>query len=95
MEKQGISHIEIGKRFNIDRKTVTSILRRNTKYFNKRVPLYKRNDLNEIKEYILNYNPIMKEVCNKFKIGRNTLKEFTDSFNYRFLTYNERRKLRI
>lgn len=36
-----------------------------------------------------------KEVCNKFKIGRNTLKEFANSFNYKFLTYAEKIKPRI
>lgn len=95
MEKQGISHVEIGKRFNIDRKTVTFILKRNTEYSNKRVQLWDRNDLDDIKLFILNNNPTMKQVCNRYKIGRNTLKVFTDSFNYRFLTSSERRKLRI
>ena len=32
LDKQGVTHIEIGKKFNIDRKTVTFILRRVGKY---------------------------------------------------------------
>lgn len=95
MEKQGVSHTEIGERFNINRKTVTFILKRNTGYTNKRVPLNERKDLNQIKEFILTANPTMKQVCDKFKIGRNTLKKFTDSFNYKFPTFKERIKSRI
>ena len=35
LDKQGITHIEIGKKFNINRKTVTFILRRESNYTTK------------------------------------------------------------
>lgn len=95
MEKSGISHIKIGEHFNIDRKTVTYILRRHINYCSKRVKIEYRTDLEEMKSYILQNNPTMKQVCNKFKIGRNTLKSFADSFNYKFIPSYERRKSRI
>lgn len=42
LDKQGITHIEIGKKFNINRKTVTFILRRESNYTSKAIPLYER-----------------------------------------------------
>lgn len=95
MDRNNVSHIKIGEYFNINRKTVTFILKRNINYTNKRVQLEERNDLKEIKEYIINNNPTMKEVCDKFRIGRNTLSKLAKSINYHFLTYNERLKLGI
>lgn len=90
LDSQYVSHIEIGKKFNIDRKTVTTILKRETPYQNKRVKLEERTDLNLIIEYLKSHTPTMKEVCEKFHIGRNTLSDLAKSINYKFLSYNER-----
>lgn len=95
LDKEGVSHIQLGKLFNIDRKSVTSILKRSTCYKNKKVKLEDREDLQGIKSYLFANNPTMKEVCTSFKIGRNTLKRFADSIGYRFYTASERTKLGI
>lgn len=75
LEKQGITHIEIGKRFNINRKTVTFILKRELDYKNKRVPLEQREDKQQIIDFIKLYNPKAKDVREKFKIGNKAIFE--------------------
>ena len=94
LDKQGITHIEIGKKFNINRKTVTFILRRESDYTSKAIPLYERKDLEEIKEF-LKTNPTAKEVREKFKISNVTLFKFTKSIGYHFLHSSKRRPVRI
>ena len=91
LDKQGITHIEIGKKFNINRKTVTFILRRESNYMSKAIPLYERKDLNEIKEF-LKTNPMSKEVREKFNISSATLFKFTKSIGYHFIPSYKRRK---
>ena len=94
LDKQGITHIEIGKKFNINRKTVTFILRRESDYTSKHILLYERKDLNEIKEF-LKINPTSKEVMEKFKISSVALFKFTKSIGYHFLHSSKRRPVRI
>lgn len=95
MELQGISHIEIGKKFNIDRKTVTFILKRELEYKNKRVSLEERGDKQLIINYIKTYNPKAKDVREKFKIGNNTLFRIAKEIGHKFPTYRQRQKLGI
>ena len=91
LDKQGITHIEIGKKFNINRKTVTFILRRESGYTSKKISLYERKDLNEIKEF-LKTNPMAKEVREKFNISNTTLFKFTKAIGYHFIPSYKRRK---
>ena len=90
LDKNRISHIEIGKMFNIDRKSVTLILRRESDYTVKRIRYEDRTDFEEIKEF-LKTNPTSREVREKFNIGQNILFKFTKSINYHFLPYNKRK----
>lgn len=89
LNKANVPHTKIGEMFNINRKTVTFILRRETDYTSKYKSLKERNDLEEIKLY-LKTNPTVKEVENKFKIGRSTLFKLTKQWGYKFLNYQER-----
>lgn len=91
LDKQGVSHIEIGKKFNINRKTVTFILRRESNYTSKAIHLYERKDLDEIKEF-LKTNPTSKEVREKFNISNVTLFKFTKSIDYHFIPFHKRNK---
>lgn len=95
LELQGVSHIEIGKKFNIDRKTVTFILKRELEYKNKRVSLEERGDKQLIIDYIKTYNPRAKDVREKFKIGNNTLFRIAKEIGHKFPTYRQRQKLGI
>lgn len=95
LESQGISHIEIGKKFNINRKTVTFILKREYEYKNKRVSLEERGDKEQIINYIKTSNPRAKDVREKFKIGNSTLFRIAKEIGYKFPTYRERQKLGI
>lgn len=95
LELQGVSHIEIGKKFNIDRKTVTFILKRELEYKNKRVSLKERGDKQLIIDYIKTYNPRAKDVREKFKIGNNTLFRIAKEIGHKFPTYRQRQKLGI
>lgn len=93
LDSEKVSHIEIGKMFGINRKTVTFILRRELDYIPKRIKLEDRTDLEDIKNYLLDNNPTAKEVREKFGIGQNSLFRYTKSIGYKFLTYRERQKL--
>lgn len=95
LELQGVSHIEIGREFNIDRKTVTFVLKRELEYKNKRVSLEERGDKHQIIDYIKTYNPRAKDVCEKFKIGNNTLFKLAKEIGHKFPTYRQRQKLGI
>ena len=95
LEIQGVSHIKIGKMFNIDRKTVTSILKREINYKNKRVSLEERGDKQQIIDYIKTYNPRAKDVRERFKIGNNTLFKIAKEIGHKFPTYAERQRLGI
>ena len=92
LDKKGVSHIKIGKMFNINRKTVTFILRRESNYTTKITRYKDRTDFEEIKEF-LKTNPTSKEVREKFNIGQVMLFKFTKSINYHFLPYNKRKLL--
>lgn len=92
LDSENISHIEIGKKFNINRKTVTFILRRETDYTSKYKTLKNRTDLEEIKQFIYENNPTALEVRQKFKMSPNTLFKFTKSIGYKFPTYRERQR---
>ena len=95
LEEQGISHIKIGKKFGINRKTVTFILKRELNYKNKRVPIEEREDKEQIIAYIKTYNPRAVDVRKKFKIGNTTLFRIAKEIGHKFPTYRERRKLGI
>lgn len=95
LDRQGVSHIEIGNKFNINRKTVTFILKREIPYKNKRVPLEERGDKQEIIDYIKTYNPRAKDVRIKFKIGNTTVFKIAKEINHRFPTKTERQILGI
>lgn len=95
MDQQGISHTEIAQKFNINRKTVTFILKRESDYTSKYTKLKDRKDLNEIADYIINNNPTAKQVREKFRISQATLFKFTKSRNIHFKTHNERVKLNL
>lgn len=95
LEKQGVTHTEIGKRFNINRKTVTFILKRETNYKNKRVSLEERGDRQQIVDFIKTYNPRAKDVREKFKIGNNTLFKIAKEIGHKFPTNTERQRLGI
>lgn len=95
LELQEVSHTEIGKKFNIDRKTVTFILKRELEYKNKRVSLEERGDKQLIIDYIKTYNPRAKDVREKFKIGNNTLFKIAKEIGHKFPTYRQRQKLGI
>lgn len=89
LDKQGISHIELGNLFNIDRKTVTTILKRESDYNSKFKRLRERDDIEQIKEF-LKTNPTSKEVREKFKISPVTLFKLTKELNYHFLPWYKR-----
>ena len=95
LELQGVSHIEIGRKFNIDRKTVTFVLKRELEYKNKKVSLEERGDKHQIIDYIKTYNPRAKDVREKFKIGNNTLFKLAKEIGHKFPTYRQRQKLGI
>lgn len=89
LDKQGVSHIELGNLFNIDRKTVTTILKRESNYNPKFKRLKEREDIEQIKEF-LKTNPTSKEVREKFKISPVTLFKLTKELNYHFLPWYKR-----
>ena len=89
LDKQGISHIKLGELFNIDRKTVTFILKREANYKTKFKRIKEREDIEEIKEF-LKTNPTSKEVKEKFKISQTTLFKLTRKLNYHFLPWYKR-----
>lgn len=89
LDKQGVSHIELGNLFNIDRKTVTTILKRESNYNPKFKRLKERDDIEQIKEF-LKTNPTSKEVREKFKISPVTLFKLTKELNYHFLPWYKR-----
>ena len=89
LDKQGVSHTKIGEMFNINRKTVTFILRREINYTSKYKKLSERDDLEEIKEF-LKTNPTADEVMEKFKIGNVSLFRLTKQWGYHFLNYQQR-----
>lgn len=89
LDKQGISHIELGNLFNIDRKTVTTILKRESDYNPKFRRLKEIEDIEQIKEF-LKTNPTSKEVREKFKISPVTLFKLTKELNYHFLPWYKR-----
>ena len=93
LDSEKVSHIEIGKMFGINRKTVTFILRRELDYIPKRIKLEDRTDLEDIKKFLYENNPTSKEVKEKFGIGQSNLFRYTKSIGYKFLTYRERQKL--
>lgn len=95
LELQGVSHTEIGKKFNINRKTVTFILKRELEYKNKRISLEERSDKQQIIDYIKTHNPKAKDVREKFKIGNTTLFRLAKEIGHRFPTYSQRQKLGI
>lgn len=95
LENQGVTHIELGKKFKINRKTVTFIIKREQLYFNKRVPIFERQDINDIIEFMLNSNPTTKEVVTKFGLSRTSVQRIAEKINYKFLSKSERSKLRI
>lgn len=95
LEKQGVTHIEIGRRFGINRKTVTFILKRELNYKNKRVSLEERGDKQQIIDYIKSCNPRAKDVREKFKVGNNTIFNIAKEIGHKFPTSIERQKLGI
>lgn len=95
LEEQGLTHIELGRRFNINRKTVTFIIKREKEYFNKRVPIFERKDINDIIDFIKSENPTTKEVSTKFKLSRTSVQRIAKKIEYKFLSKSERSKLRI
>ena len=92
LDKKGVSHIKIGEMFNINRKTVTFILRRESNYTTRRTKYEDRTDFKEIEEF-LKTNPTSKEVMKKFNIGAAILFKYTKSINYHFLPSYKRRFL--
>lgn len=96
LERQGVSHTELGKLFHINRKTVSIILRREGLYI-KRKPekVSDRKDYADIVSFIINENPRMDDVSKRFNISRMSVYKIAKSINYRFLSYNERKKLGI
>lgn len=92
LDNQNVPHTKIAKIFNIERKTVTFILRRETDYTTKYKTLKQRTDLKEIEDYLRKYNPTAKEVKEKFGFSQSTLFKFTKSIGYKFLNYQERRR---
>lgn len=92
LDSENVPHTKIAKIFNIERKTVTTILRRETNFTTKYKTLKQRTDLEEVKNYLFKYNPTAKEVKNKFGFSQSTLFKFTKSIGYKFLNYQQRRK---
>lgn len=93
LDKQNVPHTKIANMFNIERKTVTSILRRETDYTAKFNTLAQRADLKEVEDYLRKYNPTAKETMEKFGFSRSTLFKFTKSIGYKFLNYQKRRRM--
>lgn len=83
LNKQHISHIKIGKKFNINRKTVTFILRRYTNYKSKFKKLEDFN-LNEINVYFRLNHPTLEEVRIKYRISNSTIYKIAKLLNYSF-----------
>lgn len=92
LDKQNVPHTKIAKMFDIERKTVTFVLRRETNYTTKYKTLKQRTDLEEVEAYLRKFNPTAKEVKEKFGFSQSTLFKFTKSIGYKFLTYQERRR---
>lgn len=92
LDSKNVPHTKIAKMFNIERKTVTTILRRETNFTTKYKTLKQRTDLEEVKNYLFKYNPTADEVKKKFEFSQSTLFKFTKSIGYKFLTYQQRRK---
>ena len=96
LDRKGVSHTELGKLFNINRKTVSFILKREGLYINRKPEkLIGRRDYSEIINYIVTENPRMDDVVLKFSISRMSVYKIAKSINYKFLSYNERRRLGI
>lgn len=92
LDKQNVPHTKIAEMFNIERKTVTFILRRETNYTTKFKTLKQRTDLKEVEEYLRKYNPTSKEAMKMFHFSPVTLFKFTKSIGYKFPTYQQRRR---
>lgn len=95
MDKQNIPHTQICKKFNIERKTVTTILRKYSNYTKKYKTLSERTDIDEIVSAIVNDHLTSKQIRQKFKISQAVLFRLTKMKNIHFLTYRQRQKLNI
>lgn len=91
LDSIGVTHIEIGHMFGINRKTVTFILKRRISYINKRVKVEDRVDIEEIEAYLKAYNPTLAECRKKFKIGNKSIYRISEKIGHKFPARGERR----
>ena len=94
---QGKTYIELGQIFNMHRKSIKALIERinQTSVQPKVIPLKDKIDLNWLKSYLFEYNPTAKEVMEDLHISSSTLFKFTKTINYKFLSYQERKKLNL
>jgi group I intron endonuclease len=95
MFKEGIGFNDLEKHFNMSRRSLRMILKREGAWIKRYKNLNEREDIEEIKKYLIENNPKAKDVCTKFKIGNMTLFRIAKSINYHFKTAPKRRKLGI
>lgn len=92
---RGVTYTELGKRFNMHRKSVKALIERiNGFTLEPQIILLKdKIDLEWLKQYLFECNPMAKEVIEQLHISSATLFKYTKSIGYKFLTYQQRLRL--
>lgn len=95
MYNKGTSYSELGRIFNMHRKSIKALLDRlnGTPIEPRKKSLKDKIDVGWLQDYLLQCNPTAKEIREQLGISSATLFKFTKKIGYKFLTYRQRQKL--